>query len=169
MKLIAKIVFVAVVGGAGASMYGAPGAIVGNTSSYTAEADAIKSRMLADHEYVMRLRVKAVKEKDVIKLNCLNDKLVQMRPEMNILDSLRQRLDSSTGPEQDAAFNDLVASGNKVREQRELASQCAESTTLIGESSNSFTGPVVPNPADGDNPFGGSEYVEPPVYASPDK
>jgi len=170
MKLIAKIVFVAVVGGAGvSSMYGAPGTTTGTASQYAAEADAIKSKMLADHEYVMRLKVKAVKEKDVIKLNCLNDKLVQMRPEMNILDALRQKLDSSTGPEQDAAFNDLVASGNKVREQRELAGQCAESTILVGESSNSFTGPTVPSPADGDDMGGAGEYIEPPGYASPDR
>jgi hypothetical protein len=145
-------------------MYGAPG---GAPVAYGAEAQKIKGQMVADQQHVLRLKAAAVREKDVIKINCLNDKLVQINPLMNIIDSLIERLEGEA--ERDVVYNELVDAGNKVREQRELADQCADSNRLVSESSNAFTGPHGPeDPSEGiPGDYGG--YVEPPGYASPDR
>ena len=164
MKILAKVVFVAIAAGGVATMYAAPG-LLGSASNYASEASAIKTQIIGDHQYVLRLKAGAMREKDIIKLNCLNDKLVQMLPEMNIVDSLISRLNASTGGEQEVIYRDLQSSANKVREQRELATQCAESKLIVTESRNSFTGP-----SGGENPWdpnsGGGNYIEPPAYAS---
>jgi hypothetical protein len=169
MKFLAKFVFAAAVGGMGvATMYAAP-SVLGGSSSYESEAVTIKTQMLADHQHVLRLKAAAIKEKDVIKLNCLNDKLVAMLPEMNIIDSLIDRLRSSADADKDNVLKDLQSSGSKVREQRELASQCAESKLIVTESSNRFTGPDVETPTDPFNPLDPGHYIEPPGFASPDR
>jgi len=123
--------------------------------------------MVADQQHVLRLKVAAVREKDVIKINCLNDKLVQINPLMNIVDRLIERLENES--ERDPVYNELVEAGNKVREQRELADQCAESNKLVSESTNTYTAPQGPeDPTQGiPGDYGG--YVEPPGYASPDR
>jgi len=163
-KFLAKVLFVAALGGAAVTIYGAPG---GAPVAYAADAQRIRTQMLADHQHVLRLKAAAVREKDVIKINCLNDKLVQMNPLMNIVDSLIDRLESES--ERDTVYNELVDAGNKVREQRELADQCAESSKLVSESTNAYTAPHGPeDPTEGiPGDYGG--YVEPPGYASPDR
>lgn len=162
-KFLAKVLFVAALGGVAATMYAAPS----SPDQYPTEATKIKADMLADQQFVLRLKAQAVRDKDVIRINCLNDKLVQINPLMNIVDSLIDRL--SNDSESDAVFKELVDAGGKVREQRELAQQCAESKLLVTESTNAYTAPHGPeDPTQGiPGDYGG--YVEPPGYASPDR
>ena len=161
-KFLAKVLFVAALGGVAATMYAAPS----GPEAYASEAEKIKLQMIADQQFVLRLKVQAVRDKDVIRINCLNDKLVQMNPLMNIVDRLIDRLSNES--ESESVFNELTDAGNKVREQRELAQQCAESKLLVTESSNAYTAPHGPeDPTQGmPNDYG---YVEPPGYASPDR
>jgi len=161
-KFLAKVLFVAALGGVGATMWAAPG-----PEAYESEAQKIKLQMLADQQFVLRLKAQAVRDKDIIRINCLNDKLVQMNPLMNIVDRLIDRLSNES--ESEAVYNELVDAGGKVREQRELATQCAESKLLVTESSNAYTAPHGPeDPTQGmPGDYGG--YVEPPGYASPDR
>src|SRR5688572_20598894 len=125
MKSLVKIIVGISLVGAATMMYAAP-----SGSNIPAEAVEIKARMQADHQHVLRLKQSAHKEKDVIRVNCLNDKLVQMLPLMNIVDSW---IDQLSGPDSENVFKELTAAGQKVHEQRELADQCADSKLLVSE------------------------------------
>jgi hypothetical protein len=119
----------------------------------------------ADARHVQYLQQVARKEKDVIKLNCVNDKLVQIKPQMNLADSAEAELGGITDATRMAVFDTVVQAAESVRRLREEADQCiGEPITQGGESSNSFTGPQAP-----DDPTKGftGNGLEPPSYASP--
>jgi hypothetical protein len=120
----------------------------------------------ADARHVQYLQQVARKEKDVIKLNCVNDKLVQIKPQMNMADAAESELGGAADGTRIAAFDSVAQAAENVRRLREEADQCiGESITQGGsESSNSFTAPTAP-----DDPTKGStgKELEPPGYASP--
>jgi hypothetical protein len=119
----------------------------------------------AHARHIQYLRQIANKEKDVIKLNCVNDKLVQVKPQMNIADHAASDLESAIDAERASLFEDVVSAAEAVRHLREEADQCiGEPVTSGGDSSNSFTGPDAP-----DDPTRGFEGddLEAPGYASP--
>ena len=119
----------------------------------------------ADARHIQHLQQLARKEKDVIKLNCVNDKLVQVKPQMNIADTGEAELESARDAERPAIFETISVAAESVRRLREEADQCiGEPTTSGGETSNSFTGPTIPD--DPSKGFGGTQ-IEPPGYASP--
>jgi hypothetical protein len=129
---------------------------------------SIEARQLIDEgkaalRHVTYLRDVARKEKDIIKLSCINDKLVMMKAQVNVMERLESEMTVNGG-----AMAQITTAGVNVRNLRSEADGCA-GDQLAGnaESSNSFTGPTPP-----DNPFtnpwappGGA--VEPPGYASP--
>lgn len=119
----------------------------------------------ADARHVQHLQQIARREKDVIKLNCVNDKLVQIKPELNIVDSATAEVESTTDGNRMAVFGSVTQAAENVRRLREEADQCiGEAITQGGESSNSFTAPPAP-----DDPTKGftDTPIEPPGYASP--
>lgn len=162
--------------GAGAST---PGAQPGQASA-SAAAEVSVTLSLADMQlrvrqlseqtraharHIQHLQQIARREKDVIKLNCVNDKLVQVKPQMNIADASAAELESAHDVERAALFDGILDAAEAVRHLREEADQCiGEPVTSGGDSSNSFDGPDVP-----DDPTRGFEGgdLEPPGYASP--
>lgn len=119
----------------------------------------------ADARHVQHLQLIARKEKDVIKLNCVNDKLVQLKPQMNIADAAEAELDSAKDSDRIAIFDGISQAADNVHRLREEADQCiGEPVGTGGESSNSFTGPK-----EQDDPTKGfgDTTIEPPGYASP--
>jgi hypothetical protein len=119
----------------------------------------------ADARHVQHLQLIARKEKDVIKLNCVNDKLVQLKPQMNIADTAEAELDSAKDSDRIAIFDGISQAADNVRRLREEADQCiGEPVGTGGESSNSFTGPKEQD--DPTRGFGDTN-IEPPGYASP--
>lgn len=119
-----------------------------------------------DNRKVAVLHLKARKEKDVIKLNCINDKLLQVRALMNIIDRQRLSMESSTErpDELNTLFGDLNGNVSGVRVLREQAEQCAGEGDLQSASNNEWTGPDLPDDPTKDE-FPGD--LEPPGYASP--
>lgn len=141
-------------------LYGAPGD-VGNE-----RAAAIKSEIVEDHRTVLHYKAQAVKEKDAIKITCIDEKLVLMLPHMNIADTLIARIHGAEGAAQDPIVTELEGEGRAVREQREAAAQCVDVRQIVSEASNSFAAPDMPLPSDPiPDP---TSYTEPPGYASPD-
>jgi hypothetical protein len=125
----------------------------------------LAERTRTDARHIQHLQQIARKEKDVIKLNCVNDKLVQVKPQMNIADAGAAELESAQDVERAAIFDGILDAAEAVRQLREEADQCiGEPVTSGGDSSNSFDGPDVP-----DDPTRGFEDddLEPPGYASP--
>jgi hypothetical protein len=119
----------------------------------------------ADARHVQYLQQIARKEKDVIKLNCVNDKLVQIKPQMNLGDAAESQMDGANDAARITAFETMAQSAENVRRLREEADQCiGEPITQGSESSNSFTGPKAPD--DPTKGFGNNP-IEPPGYASP--
>lgn len=118
----------------------------------------------ADARHIQHLQQVARKEKDIIKLNCVNDKLVQVKPQMNIADHGESELEAATDASRMAIFDSIAQAAENVRRLREEADQCiGEPMMQGGETSNSFTGPQAPDdPTKGFDP-----EIEPPGYASP--
>lgn len=118
----------------------------------------------ADARHIIHLQQVARKEKDIIKLNCVNDKLVQVKPQMNIADAAAAELESAKDTDRMPIFETVSQATENVRRLREEADQCiGEPLQTGGESSNSFTGPQAPDdPTKGFDP-----EIEPPGYASP--
>jgi hypothetical protein len=118
-----------------------------------------------DARHIQHMQAVARREKDIIKLNCVNDKLVQAKPQMNIADSAEAELGSSRERDRMLAFESITQAAENVRRLREEADQCiGEPVTSGGDSSNSFTGPgAIDDPTRGY----GHHPIEPPGYASP--
>jgi hypothetical protein len=159
-----------------ASQPGSPTAPTGVTATATVEvtlslADlqlrvkSLHDQIRADARHIQHLQQIARKEKDVIKLNCVNDKLVQVKPQMNIADLGESELESARDSERMGVFDSISQAADAIRRLREEADQCiGEPITTGSESSNSFTGPDAP-----DDPTKGFDRpdIEPPGYASP--
>jgi len=125
----------------------------------------LQEQSRADARHVQHLQQIARREKDVIKLNCVNDKLVQIKPHLNLGDSAATELSAATEYTKVAAFQNAMLAAENVRRLREEADQCVGEPVSSGsESSNSFTGPQAPDDPTRGWPGGG---LEPPVYASP--
>lgn len=194
MNLLAKIgLWGSLVGATGSALYADPaggwlspngvsGSVAGPAAEPTGAARAdltatlspadLQARVLllheqtrADSRHVQYLQQIARKEKDVIKLNCVNDKLVQIKPQMNVADAAESQLSSADAGRM-AVFDNIAQAAENIRRLREEADQCiGESITQGGsESSNSFTGPTAPD--DPTKGFTGNQ-LEPPSYASP--
>jgi hypothetical protein len=124
------------------------------------KAEDLRIRMGEDAGHVMHVQQLARKEKDVIKLNCVNDKLVQIRPQLNIADRARVSISGGMIGE----LKEMSEAGQQIHRLREEADQCIGEPVLTEESTNSYTHPYIPDPG-GLNPWG--NVFEPPAYASP--
>lgn len=131
-----------------------------------ARVQIFHDQIRADARHIQHLQQVARQEKDVIKLNCVNDKLVQAKPQMNIADTKEVELESAGDAERMAVFEVIAQAADSLRRLREESDQCiGEPITFSGgESSNSFTAPTAT-----DNPTAGfgNHPIEPPAYASP--
>jgi hypothetical protein len=169
MKLFAKILVATALGGAMASVYAAPGGLLTspyntNHNEMVSQAAGIQQQIYQDYRFTQHLQQIARKEKDVIKLSCVNDKIVEMKPEMNIADRFRTEFQISQNGDERIAFHAIVQAGDTVHRLREAAEQCIGEPLLATDQSNDYTHPLIPdNP--NTNPYGNG--IEPPVYASP--
>ena len=143
------------------------------TTEMLAGAAKIQSQIQDDYQHVLYSKEQARKQKDVIKLSCVNDKLVQMKAQMNIADSTNEQLQGSlakNGDDRQSLYTQLTQSGGNVHLLREEAAACLGEPELYKqEAAGSFTAPEVPDdPTHPPETNGGDmEPPEPPGYASP--
>lgn len=133
------------------------------------KSSELQEQMSQDLVHVGRLQQKARKDKDVIKLNCVNDKLVQMKAMMNLADDKRTQitdaltLGNGRAPEH---FTDYTRSSSDIKKLREEADVCVGvGPDYLGDSKLNVSNPGIP-----DDPTASSSFddgVEPPAYASP--
>jgi hypothetical protein len=128
----------------------------------------IRVQLDADKKKILFLKEQTRKLKDVIKLSCVNDKLVQVNAEMNIADSTNDQLQTAISKNSDdriGLFNQLTEIGSTVKRLREEAAACVGE----GELYKQEAGITVDHPEIIDDPtayqFAGE--MEPPGYASP--
>lgn len=132
-------------------------------------AATIEAKNQDNARRVIALKALAKKQQDVIKLTCVNDKLVQMKAQMNIADSINEQLQGALEKQDLEAqnlFAQLSQTGAAIEQLREEAGACVGEPELYKqESGNTYTHPEIVDDPTGDNPFGGE--LEPPGYASP--
>ncbi|MBA3465633.1 MAG: hypothetical protein H0T46_37220 [Deltaproteobacteria bacterium] len=134
-------------------------------------ADGIQAQIKEDYQHVLRLQGIARKQKDVIKLNCVNDKLVQLKVQMNLADTSYNSLvaNQSKGEEASGMHAQLQATGHSVKELREAANACIGELELKRESPIEVQSPEITDDPGVIDPYNGEQgvVVEPPGYASP--
>jgi hypothetical protein len=120
---------------------------------------------------VVELQQLARKQKDVIKLNCVNDKLLQVKQLLNIGESSRTNLVESVAQRDgDGArhqFGQVTIAKEKVTVLRDEAEACiGEELIFLGPTEIQVDKPDIPDdPTDDSDPF--DDILEPPAYASP--
>jgi len=130
----------------------------------------ITVRLDDDLEQVVRLQDVAKKAKDVIKLNCVNDRLVQIKAQRNIADETHAQLMTALQKNSDdrvGLYSSLNGIAENVHSLREQAKACIGEPDLLKQES----GVTVDKPEIPDDPVVLSppdDYgIEPPGYASP--
>lgn len=132
----------------------------------TAEAEI---QVKADEQKLLALQALARKQKDVIKLTCVNDKMVQVKAQANLFDQSRAELASVLDtPEREAAFESMSKIVGRIGKLREEAEACIGQPELSNEFANEFKAPPIPDDPTAGVPFDEDDsVVEPPGYASP--
>lgn len=134
-----------------------------------ARTTALEKQIVADSRTVLYLKEQARKAKDVIKLTCVNDRLVLVKAELNLADTDRDSLQDAL--EQDAPSRHVLLSSYEQRAHA-IARLKEEAVACVGEpelykqeTGNTMDHPPVPDDPANDNPF--DPAIEPPGYASP--
>lgn len=129
----------------------------------------IVAQLEDDGQQVTHLQEVAKKQKDVIKLNCVNDRLIQIKAQRNIADESHAQLSSAMAKNSDERFSlyqSLQITAQAVKELREQAKSCIGEPELFKQES----GVTVEHPPTPDDPTLVNptiEVVEPPAYSSP--
>ncbi len=159
--------------GSGSSATATNKTVVLSPAEMEAGAKKFEEQLQGDMRTVLHLKEAVRKAKDVIKLNCVNDRLVQINAQRNIADTQNADLQIALGKgalEAQALYGALQGSAEGVRRLREEASACVgEPEMFKQESGVEVTHPDIPDDPIGDNPFVDPPdvSVEPPGYASP--
>jgi hypothetical protein len=136
------------------------------TEMITRSADMFK-QVKTDLRHVAHLQEVARKQKDIIKLTCVNDKLITMKGEANVFDNARHELESlaeATNDDRLTVYPATSTAADRVHKLRVEADTCVGEPELSAESENQVNDPGLPDPWNG-NPF--DDGLEPPGYASP--
>ena len=137
----------------------------------TRQAEQYGHRMQEVFRRVVQLQDVARKQKDVIKLNCVNDKLLQIKQLMNISDAAKTNLQEAiTRGDEEGRYHEF---GRITIADQQISVLGTEAENCIGEDL-SFLGPTeitVELPEEPDDPTRPQEpevpEVEPPPIASP--
>jgi hypothetical protein len=135
-----------------------------------AQVASLTAQARTDVRHVEQLRATARAQKDVIKLNCVNDKYLQLKSLLNIMDDAASRLEVAIlGKDEEARYHEFTKftlSAEKARALRSEADGCVgEELTYLGDTVVDVRGPEIPGDPTNDDPF--DDVIEPPAYASP--
>jgi hypothetical protein len=134
-----------------------------------AQVEKADIQVKADQQTVLYLQAVARKEKDVIKLSCVNDKMVLLKAQANLFDQSRAELTAVMETDaRDGVFRSVVDTAERIRKIREEAEGCIGQPELGNEFASDFTAPAIPDDPTTGVPFDNNDSViEPPAYASP--
>lgn len=121
---------------------------------------------------VVELQQLARKQKDVIKLNCVNDKLLQVKQLLNIAEAGRTNLIESIAQSDDAGsahqFSQITIAKEKTSGLGDEAEGCiGEELIFLGPTEVDVDEPVIPDDPTGDGNYNFDDILEPPGFASP--
>ncbi len=134
-----------------------------------AGAEEISTQASVDLNHVNQLRLASQRGQDPIKLDCVNDKLLQMKGERNLLDVSTGNVGDAVALVNEESGNQAMKGARKIASKihnlREAADACIGSNEVFyqGDTQVDWNGPETDDP-DGN---GFEPSVEPPAYASP--
>ena len=143
-----------------------PGEMSSRAGSLVGEMESIQSRLT-------QLQVQARESRDIIKLNCVNDKLLQVKQLLNIADSARTSLSEAIAGRNDGdryhQFTVITVSSEKARALRDEAEACiGEELVFAGRASIDVDAPDIPDDPTRTDPFALASFdIERPTYATP--
>ena len=117
-------------------------------------ADDLEKMVEGDLHHVKHLQEVARKQRDIIKLTCVNDKFIQVKAAANVFDQTRQQVELLTLSGPAATLGQLGQQAEAVHKLRAEADTCLGEPELIGESSNGYANPYFPDDPTLGNPFG---------------
>ena len=132
-------------------------------------AEELSVQASADLNHVNQLRLASQRGQDPIKLDCVNDKLLQMKGERNLLDGSTSSVGDAVALVNEESGNQAMKAARKIASKihslREAADACIGSNEVFyqGDTQVDWNGPETDDP-DGN---GFDPALEPPAYASP--
>ena len=134
----------------------------------TVQAERLVGEMEQAQRRVIELQLLARNAKDIIKLNCVNDKFLQLKQLLNIADDAKAGLFAG-GDDRDHAFAQITLSSEKVTVLRGEAEGCVgDGEMFVGAATLSMKKPgIVDDPTTVD-PFNLTGFsIERPTLATP--
>ena len=121
---------------------------------------------------VVELQKVARKAKDVIKLNCVNDKLLQVKQLLNIAEAGRtDMVEAIAQQDKDSTqhqFSQITIAGEKADGLRGEAEGCiGEELIFLGPTEVTVDDPGLQDDPTAPDQFNWYDIIEPPAYASP--
>ena len=122
---------------------------------------------------VLQLQQSARKQNDVLKLNCVNEKLLHLKQLLNIAEASRNNLTEAIStenePERYHQFDQIKIAHEKAMEMRDEAEACiGEEIVFVGDRDVEVEGPDIQDDPTAQDPF---DFVDPeierPAFASP--
>ena len=151
---------------AGVSANIAPEEMRTRAGSLTAEMESVQARLTA-------LQQQARDSRDIIKLNCVNDKLLQVKQLLNIAESARatlgQAISSRNEGDRYHQFTVITVSSEKARVLKDEAEACiGEEIVFSGGGSIDVDAPDIADDPTRTDPFALASFdIERPTYATP--
>jgi hypothetical protein len=142
-----------------------PGQTTANLSprEMATETKKLLTAMEGFHVRVLQLQSSARKSKDVIKLNCVNEKLLAVKQLLNIAESaendLTEAIASGDRDAQVHQYSQVKLAHERATSERDEAEGCiGEEIIFIGPTQVTTDGPPIPDDptADPHDPFGGT-------------
>jgi len=137
------------------------------------ETKRLISEMETMHVRVLALQASARKAKDVIKLNCVNEKLLAVKQLLNIADKAQNDLtEAIASSDRDAEvhqYSQVKLAHERSTAERDEAEGCiGEEIVFIGPTQVTTNGPAIPDDPTADpNPFDAPLDIEHVDMASP--
>ena len=147
----------------------APKTKVLSIADMTTGLAALDAQVTADTQHMQHLQDVARKEKDVVKLTCVNDKLIELKPQQNMFQTATQQFGLLKDGTPDAArpsFDEATATATSIKELRGQTEACVGVPELYKQESDvTVEHPQFPDDPTTTDPF--VPDIEPPAYASP--
>lgn len=128
----------------------------------------VQGQAHAAQNTVEQQRLNVRKGDDQIRLDCVNDALLQLKGEVNVVDEKAAAVQAAAQVMNEGAANSALRSmrkaANSVNNLKELAGTCAGSSEILytGDTQVDWKGPATDDPTKNDD-----DDVENPGYASP--
>jgi hypothetical protein len=140
------------------------------------EAKRLLTALEAMHVRVLELQKSARTSKDVIKLNCVNEKLLAVKQLLNIAESsqndLTEALSTGDRDQQQHSYGQVKLAFERGSVERDEAEGCiGEEIVFVGPTQVEVDGPAIPDDptVEFDDPFSSTTAIsyEPPAYSTP--